>query len=73
MAQRVRTAIFFFMSFELSNVKPLLNDFIRPRQHIWRNRQADLLGGFQIDDEFKFRRLLDGQISRLGPFRILST
>ena len=44
MAQRVRTAIFFFMSFEVSNVEPLLNDFIRPRQHFLRNRQADLLG-----------------------------
>ena len=52
-AQRVRTVNFFFMSFEVSNFEPLLNDFIRPRQHIRRNRQADLLGGFQIYDEIE--------------------
>ena len=47
MAQRVRTAILFFMSFAVSNVEPLLNDFVRPRQHVRRNRQADLLSRFQ--------------------------
>jgi hypothetical protein len=36
-------------------------DLIRPHQHIGTNRQADLLGGFQIDDELKFLRLLKGQ------------
>src|SRR5688572_1651298 len=41
-------------------------DSIRPRQHVWRNRQADLLGGFEIDHQFKFRRLLHRQLSRLG-------
>ena len=46
MAQRVRTVIFFFMSFELSNVEPLLNDFIRPHQHVRRNRETDLLRCF---------------------------
>ena len=71
MAQRVRTVIFFFMSFEVSNVEPLLNDFIRPRQHVRRNRQADLLGGFEIDDELELRRLLDGKIGGLGAFQNL--
>ena len=33
---------------------------IRPRQHVWRNRQADLLGRFQIDDELEFYWLLHG-------------
>lgn len=37
---------------------------VRPRQHIRRDRQADLLGGFEVDDEFKLDRLLDGKISR---------
>ena len=41
---------------------------IRPHQHIRRNRQADLLGGFKIDHEFKLHRLLDGQVLRLCPF-----
>jgi hypothetical protein len=43
-------------------------DPIRPRQHIWRNRQADLLSRFQIDDELKLHRLRDGQISRFRAF-----
>ena len=73
MAQRVKTVIFFFMSFEVSNVEPLLNDFIRPRQHVRRNRQADLLGGFEIDDELKLLRLLTGRSAGFAPFRILST
>src|SRR6266576_6739399 len=52
-ALSARTVIFFFMSFAVSNVEPLPDDFVRPRQHIRRNFQADLLRGFQIDDELK--------------------
>jgi hypothetical protein len=33
---------------------------IRPRQHIGRNGETNLLGGFEIDDQFELRRLLDG-------------
>jgi hypothetical protein len=33
---------------------------IGPRQHVRRNRQADLFGRFQIDDQLKLFRLLDG-------------
>src|SRR5262245_6145296 len=36
-----------------------LDHFIRPRQHIRRNRYADLLCGLEIDDEFKLRGLLN--------------
>src|SRR5882724_1564359 len=68
MAHRVRTVIFLFMSFEVSNVEPLLNDFIRSRQHIRRNGYTDLLGRFQIDDELELLRLLDGQVTRLRTF-----
>jgi hypothetical protein len=46
----------------------LLNHPVRPRQHIRRNRHADLLGGFQIDDELELCRLLHGQIGGLGAF-----
>ena len=46
----------------------LLNHLIRPRQHIRRNRQADLLGGLEIDEELKLRRLLDGNVGGLGAF-----
>jgi len=36
----------------------LLDHPIRPRQHIRRNRQADLFGRFEIDDELELFRLL---------------
>jgi hypothetical protein len=36
----------------------LSNHLIRSRQHVRRNCEADLLGGFKIDDELKFGRLL---------------
>ena len=36
------------------------NHLIRSHQHIRRDRQADLLSGFQIDDELKLHWLLDG-------------
>ena len=45
------------------------NDPIRPRQHIRRNRQTDLLGGLQIDHELELRRLLDRKIGGLGSFQ----
>src|SRR4030095_3212068 len=38
------------------------NHLVRPRQYVGRNRQADLFGGFEIDDELKFLRLLHRQI-----------
>ena len=41
------------------------------RQHVRRNRQADLLGGFQIDDELELLRLLDWKIRGLGAFEDL--
>ena len=42
------------------------NHSIRPRQHIRRNGQRDLPGGFEIDHQLEFRRLLDGQLRRFG-------
>ena len=49
----------------------LSNHLIRPRQHVRRYRQADLFRGLQVDDEFKFRRLLDRKIRWLRPFEYL--
>ena len=46
-----------------------MNDLIRPRQHIRRNRESDLFGGIQIDDELKFLRLLHREIGRLRAFQ----
>ena len=65
--------IFFRMSFEVSNVELLLNDFVRSRQHVRRNRQADLLRRLQINHQLKLRRLFDWQIGRLGTLQDLST
>ena len=46
-----------------------LNYLIRPQQQRRRNRQAECLGGLEVDDEFEFRRLLDGQITRFGALQ----
>ena len=47
----------------------LLNDLSRLHQRPLRNRQANLIGGFQIDDELKPHRLLHRQIGRLGSLQ----
>ena len=48
-----------------------LNHFIRSRKHVRRNRKTDLLGCFQIYDELKLLRLLNGEIGGLGAFEDL--
>jgi hypothetical protein len=48
------------------------NHLIRPRQHVGRNRQADLLRCFKIDNELELLRLLYRQISGLSAFENLS-
>ena len=42
---------------------------IRPCQHIRWNRQADLLGRFWVDDEFKLRRLFHRQVGGLSALQ----
>ena len=44
---------------------------IRPHQHIRRNRQADFLCRFQIDDEFELLWLLNREIGGLSAFEDL--
>src|SRR5512147_3017942 len=56
---------FLIFTFALSNYS------VRPRQHIRRNRQADLLRSFQVDDQLELLRLLDGQVGGLGAFENL--
>jgi hypothetical protein len=46
----------------------LLNHLIRSREHIRWNRQADLLGGFQIDYELKLGWLLYRQVCGFRAF-----
>src|SRR5687767_2007997 len=46
-------------------------DTIGSSEHIGWNSQSDLLGGFQINNQLELRRLLDGEIGGLGPFKYL--
>src|SRR5262245_10781916 len=48
-----------------------LDHLVRSPQHVGWNREADLLGRFQIDDEFKLRWLLDREITRFSAFQNL--
>jgi hypothetical protein len=41
---------------------------IRPLQERRRDRQANRLGGLEVDHQFQRRRLLDGQAGELGTF-----
>jgi hypothetical protein len=52
---------------------PSLDHPVRSRQNIRRNRQADLLRRFEIDDELEFDRLLEGKFSWIDAVEILST
>ena len=51
----------------------LFDHLICPCEHVGRDRHADLLGDFQINDELEFRRCSTGKSAGLVPFRILST
>jgi hypothetical protein len=39
----------------------------------WRQPEAERLGGFEVDDQLELGRLLDRDVARLRPRRILST
>src|SRR5262245_27575951 len=49
----------------------LLDHPIRSCQHVGRNGQADLLGGFEIDDQLKLLWLLYRKIGGLSAFQDL--
>jgi hypothetical protein len=53
------------------SVQSSLNHLIRPHQHVGRNRQADLLSRFEIDDELELLRLLHREIGKLSAFEDL--
>src|SRR5437016_393835 len=44
----------------LVRVMALLDDLVRPPQHRLRDRQAERLGGLEVDDQLELGRLLDG-------------
>ena len=65
----------FLFSFPALDTLPScsFDDLIRPRQHVGRNRQADLLSRFKVDNELELYRLLYRKFGRLRASRILST
>src|SRR5437879_7720565 len=48
---------------------PLLDDLIRPEQKGLRDRQAECLGGLEVDYKVELRRLLDRKLTSLGAFQ----
>jgi hypothetical protein len=50
---------------------PSLDHLVRPLQERLRNRQAERLRGLEVDDQLELRRLLDGQVGRLGALEDL--
>ena len=79
MEHRARRMIFLVIAVGpafFSDLRPLTSDLrllsldysVRSRQHIRRNRQADLLGGLEIDHQLKLRRRFNRQVSRLRSF-----
>jgi hypothetical protein len=49
--------------------RQLLDYFVGPSQDVRWNRQADLLGCFEIDNELELSRPFNGKISGLGAFK----
>src|SRR5258706_14321592 len=49
----------------------LLDDFVGAYQKRLRNLEAQCPGSLAVDHQFKFRGLLDGQVTRLGAFENL--
>ena len=49
----------------------LFDHLIRAREHVGRDRQADLLRGFEIDDELELHRLFERYVSGFGAFKDL--
>src|SRR5262245_36254689 len=47
----------------------LSNHLVRSRQHVRRNREADLFSGFKINHKLKLHRLLYREVSRFGTFQ----
>ena len=50
---------------------PLLNDLIRPQEQRRRDGEAERLRGFEVDDQFELRGLLDWQVGGLGTMQDL--
>ena len=44
----------------------LFDDLVGAGEDRWRDRQAERLRGFQVDDQLELNRLLHRQVGRLG-------
>ena len=55
----------------LECLDPSLDHLIRPLQERRRDRQAERLGGLEVDHQLELRRLLDGQVAGLGALEDL--
>ena len=49
------------------------DDSVRPRQHIGRDREADLLRCFEVDHELKFSRFFEWQLRNPTVARIMAS
>src|SRR2546426_11643472 len=49
----------------------LLDPPLRLQQQRLRNRQPERLGSLEVDHQLELRGLLDGEVSRFGPFQDL--
>src|ERR1041384_1860946 len=49
----------------------LSNHLVRSCQHVGRNSQPDLLGGFEIEQQIELQRLFDRQLGRFGALENL--
>src|SRR5207247_2955576 len=47
---------------------PLFDHLVRPEQDRLRDREAERLGGLEVDHELELCRLLDRQVAGLGAF-----
>jgi hypothetical protein len=57
---------------QLGHAAGLLDYLIRSLQERRRDRQAERLGGLEVDDQLELRGLLNGEIGGRAPLRILS-
>src|SRR5206468_2209126 len=64
-------SLLYFCQLVTANCVLLSNDSVRSNKHLLRNRQTDLFGGLQVDDELKLRRLFHREIGGLGAFQYL--